>query len=1502
MTSTKKHFLLKPLSIFLAVLLLIGAMGPLTAYTSHAAAPSSYTSISSNSSAYVNLSSGGEKYFKFVPTASGTYKFYSTNNSGDPYGALLDALGNTLISDDDDVDRNFSFTFECTANTTYYIKAFMYGSGTGSYTLNVQTVSVSSPSVPSTPSGSSLNVNASGSYHLFNSGATSSSGYAYSTSGEGSNPDCRSYTNSGYDIYGDSPSSNDLTRGLGLSFLVSSEVTERATLTIYAYDIDEESSQIDDIYLVNDSTGERVFIGNLSGRNETWSTTTLTIDANKFVVGQTYHFEVDICMGGWWTWVRRVSLEMTTGQYIPTTITDHSFSATIDNNGRVNTNLSVTTTTDAVYYLEYTATIQGMQKGGAEGSTISATTAGASKTVSFDLESGAPVGTYEIRVVLKDSLGNTITSYTTTAGYSYSAVSYDANGGSNNLPIDATAYSSGDTVTVKFDYIPSRSGYTFLGWSTDASATVPTYTSAGTNTFTIGSSDVTLYAVWEEVEEPPVNPPVNPPVADTWDGTVDTSWYSSPYTIFTIHTAEQLAGLAQLVNNGNSFSGVTIILASNIDLAGLEWTPIGKGVCTNDTYTSSYAFSGTFDGRGHIIYNMLISSSSTSFTGFFGCLNDATIANLGIENASVNANGISSFRCTAGILAGASCNGTTATLVGVTGELTVNGNTSYLDIGALIGDCYGTTVTNSYATADVTVSSGSGGHVGGLFGFLDSSSSVTNLLYIGNISRGNADHWGAIHSGSGGGDTYSCYYNSNAMSSGSVSVPTASLLDQSIFTAFDFVDTWEMGDSHPILQGFDRGSSVHTHSFIESSRTDADCTSYGEITYTCSCGATKTELIAPWMHDYQITDSRDATCTTDGYIEFTCQNPGCGATKRQIIERYGHDYNGGNVCNNCGHTIEIHTHSYDINTVAPTCTTMGYTEYTCSCGHSYRDAYVEPSRHNWSDGEITIEATCTDEGLMTYTCQDCGTTKTAIIEAGHDWSETVAVEKTCTTNGSVSKTCQTCGLTETEIIPAGHDWDEGTEILAPTCKTEGSRSCTCSACGATEVFVISPLGHSYVNGVCTRCHSKFIDDITPSTHPLYGMYFEIDDILSDYGPSLIDEYGLMLDYNSGATLEKVAVYLTQDGTMWRRCIAVKGTNIQYATYVPYLSYKSEIKYTGLNHDWINVFNLKENANGIWCYNNYATIGVNLQDAYGNLLLSLYDIGQAGAETRIFDDLDEMIAWLNEDSSCIYHQPDEWIIDTEPTCTESGSKHAQCTSCGIDMEEVIPALGHTETNWIIDAEATITAPGSMHKECTVCGEITATESIPFSTVIKVHGVTTAPGAIVSVAISIKNNPGISSGALTLTVDPSLELLNFHRHLALGTLDFNDTGDSELYRFNWEGTEDDTTNGTMIILTFKVPDNATVGTVYNFDISFDGEFRNASGETVDIILEDGSITISEIDGDLNDDGFVDVADIVVLRRYIAGTYGVTLDEDKADINNDGVIDESDVDDLRNYISNN
>ena len=84
-----------------------------------------------------------------------------------------------------------------------------------------------------------------------------------------------------------------------------------------------------------------------------------------------------------------------------------------------------------------------------------------------------------------------------------------------------------------------------------------------------------------------------------WIDTADTTWYNESDATFTIGTTEELAGLAELVNEGKDFSKKTIKLGENIDLDGKKWTPIG-GSNTGKT------FAGTFDGRDHTISNLKI--------------------------------------------------------------------------------------------------------------------------------------------------------------------------------------------------------------------------------------------------------------------------------------------------------------------------------------------------------------------------------------------------------------------------------------------------------------------------------------------------------------------------------------------------------------------------------------------------------------------------------------------------------------------------------------------------------------------------------------------------------------------------------------------------------------------------------------------------------------------------------------------------------------------------------
>ena len=211
------------------------------------------------------------------------------------------------------------------------------------------------------------------SYSLFNNGRGDSSAAKYSsTQGKDANPDSHSLTNNGYDIYGQMNQNSTLTIGMGLSFYISSAVTEKATLTVYAYDVDEEDGEYDIVYLVDETTGSKVQVGSLTGMNDKWSTTTIDIDPSLFEVGHTYHFENEISSKRsgpvWWVYLRTVAIELTLGGGVvepplEPTVTDYSFSASISATGLVSTTLKLVSNQNVDYKLEFAASVNGEKKG-----------------------------------------------------------------------------------------------------------------------------------------------------------------------------------------------------------------------------------------------------------------------------------------------------------------------------------------------------------------------------------------------------------------------------------------------------------------------------------------------------------------------------------------------------------------------------------------------------------------------------------------------------------------------------------------------------------------------------------------------------------------------------------------------------------------------------------------------------------------------------------------------------------------------------------------------------------------------------------------------------------------------------------------------------------------------------------------------------------------------------------------------------------------------------------
>ena len=103
-----------------------------------------------------------------------------------------------------------------------------------------------------------------------------------------------------------------------------------------------------------------------------------------------------------------------------------------------------------------------------------------------------------------------------------------------------------------------------------------------------------------------------------------------------VNSADQLAGLANLVNTGNkSLSGYTVTLNTDIDLGNKPWTPIGNGSRGSEGGSS---FSGVFDGNGHTIRNINVTEERDNYgAGLFSVVKGGTVKNITVEGGCIKA-------------------------------------------------------------------------------------------------------------------------------------------------------------------------------------------------------------------------------------------------------------------------------------------------------------------------------------------------------------------------------------------------------------------------------------------------------------------------------------------------------------------------------------------------------------------------------------------------------------------------------------------------------------------------------------------------------------------------------------------------------------------------------------------------------------------------------------------------------------------------------------------------
>ncbi len=221
-----------------------------------------------------------------------------------------------------------------------------------------------------------------------------------------------------------------------------------------------------------------------------------------------------------------------------------------------------------------------------------------------------------------------------------------------------------------------------------------------------------------------------------WDGTADTSWYESGAQAYNLTTAEQLAGLAKLVNDSVSdFKGKTITLGADIFLN--DTTGAGAGTWANAPHRSwtpigskSRPFRGEFDGiagkKNRKIYGLFISDTTKDYVGLFGYASMAKISNLDILVGSVVA------KDTVGALVGYA-NGS---VKNVHSEVLVTGK-NY--VGGVAG-CAGGTIGSIDSVYHVEGDVSGYNYVGGLAG---KASYITNSYSEGSV-KGDSDYVGGL--------------------------------------------------------------------------------------------------------------------------------------------------------------------------------------------------------------------------------------------------------------------------------------------------------------------------------------------------------------------------------------------------------------------------------------------------------------------------------------------------------------------------------------------------------------------------------------------------------------------------------------------------------------------------------------------------------------------------------------------------------------------------------------
>lgn len=424
-------------------------------------------------------------------------------------------------------------------------------------------------------------------------------------------------------------------------------------------------------------------------------------------------------------------------------------------------------------------------------------------------------------------------------------------------------------------------------------------------------------------------------------------------------------------------------------------------------------------------------------------------------------------------------------------------------------------------------------------------------------------------------------------------------------------------------------------------------------------------------------------------------------------------------------------------------------------------------------------------------------------------------------------------------------WDYGKETKSPTCTSTGIRTYTCLVCGATKTETLPITEHSFDDGKITKEPKCIEEGIITYT-------------CSSCGTTIKKYFGGRGHTPGAAATCTTPQTCTVCGTQLKAALGHNFSGSYYFSTHPHEEYQ---KCTRCNAEK-KTGNTKKVDGCSICYPTVTfTITYNANGGTGEPASQTKESGKALT-----------------------------LSSTKPT-RQGYTFLGWATSAGASSAQY-----NAGSSFTTDANTTLYAV--WRKDVVATGAQ-----------LVVGNVTGRSGSVISVPISIKNNPGIYALRFEMDIDTNIfEFVSYDCSSSVFSVDSVSGYDSATKKFKLNRSGNDVehnvvSDGIVTVIKLKIRDNAANGT-YNLTACVDAPNTISINGLVKVADGTGSVSISDfLLGDANGDGQITNTDLLFMKRYIFNktSYPLPCPMSVVDINGDNECTNADILRVCRYIFN-